>query len=132
VVRIKLQYLSGWSKQRAENACRYAGLFAGSVVRPPVIGESNISIFNQYCIRVPKRDELRKHLDAHGIGNEVYYPVPLHLQECFASLGGKPGDCPNAEAAARDILAIPVFPELTVAQQECVAATILNFYKSGA
>lgn len=132
VVRIKLQYLSGWSKQRAENACRYSGFFAGSVVRPPVINESNISIFNQYCIRVPRRDELRKHLDANGIGNEVYYPVPLHMQECFASLGGKPGDCPNAEAAARDILAIPIYPELTTEQQERVAATILDFYKSGA
>ena len=132
VVRVKLQYLNGWSRKRAENACRYAGLFEGSVVKTPVITKDNSSIFNQYCIRVPRRDALRKHLDSQGVGSEVYYPVPLHLQECFTYLGSKSGDCPNAEAAAKEILAIPIYPELTTAQQERVAATILDFYKSGA
>lgn len=132
VVRIKLQYLDGWSKKRSENAGRYTALFSGSVVKTPVISKANTSIFNQYCIRVPRRDALRSHLDAQGIGSEVYYPVPLHVQECFAFLGGKAGDCPEAEAAAKDILAIPIYPELTPSQQERVAATILEFYKTGA
>lgn len=131
VVRIKLRYLDAWSKKRAENACRYAGLFAGSDVKTPVIADGNLSIFNQYCIRVTRRDEIRKYLEARGIGSEVYYPVPLHLQECFAHLGGKPGDCPSAEAAARDILAIPIYPELTPEQQETVAAAILDFHRNG-
>ncbi len=131
VVRIKLRYLDAWSKKRAENACRYAGLFAGSDVKTPVIADGNLSIFNQYCIRVTRRDEIRKYLEARGIGSEVYYPVPLHLQECFAHLGGKPGDCPSAEAAARDILAIPIYPELTPEQQETVAGAILDFHRNG-
>lgn len=131
VVRIKLRHLDAWSRRRAENACRYAGLFEGSVARPPFIAENCSSIFNQYCIRVPRRDELRKHLDSLGIGCEVYYPVPLHLQECFSHLGGKLGDCPEAEAAAREILAIPIFPELTADQQQAVASAILEFYRSG-
>lgn len=131
VVRIKLKHLDAWSQKRAENACRYAGLFAGSGVKTPVIADGNVSIFNQYCIRVRRRDELKKHLDARGIGTEVYYPVPLHLQECFAHLGGKAGDCPNAEAAAREILAIPIYPELTEAQQAAVAGAIVEFDRAG-
>lgn len=131
VVRIKLKHLDAWSQRRAENACRYAGLFGGSAVKAPVIRADCRSIFNQYCIRVARRDELRRFLDSRGIGNEVYYPVPLHLQECFSHLGGKPGDCPNAEAAAREILAIPIYPELTVEQQERVASAILEFHRGG-
>lgn len=130
VVRIKLKYLDGWSRKRAENACRYAGLFAGSAVKTPVIAEFNNSIFNQYCIRVRRRDELRKHLEFRGIGSEVYYPVPLHLQECFAHLGAKMGDCPNAERAAQEILAIPIYPELTESQQVQVAQAIRSFYEA--
>lgn len=131
VVRIKLRHLNDWSRRRTENARRYGGLLAGSPVKTPVIRETNQSIFNQYCIRVARRDDLRKFLESRGIGSEVYYPVPLHLQECFAHLGGKAGDCPNAEAAAREILAIPVYPELTVEQQEAVAGAILEFHRGG-
>lgn len=128
VVRIKLKHLDVWSAQRAENAKRYNALFAGSVVKTPVIAPGNDSIFNQYVIRVPKRDELKKHLEVHGIGTEVYYPVPLHMQECFAYLGGKAGDLPVCEQAAREVLAIPIYPELTMSQQERVARTIRAFY----
>ena len=129
VIRVKLKHLDDWSARRAGNAARYAGYFRDSAVRMPVIREGNSSIFNQYCIRVPRRDELRRHLDAQGIGSEVYYPVPLHLQECFAHLGGKVGDFPNSEAAANEVLAIPIYPELTAAQQERVASAILEFYR---
>ena len=132
VVRVKLRYLDGWSRKRADNARRYNKLFINSIVQTPAVEEGNDSIYNQYCIRVPRRDELRQHLQDRGIGSEVYYPVPLHLQECFAHLGGKPGQLPHAEAAARDVLALPIYPELTPAQQECVAATILDFYGAGA
>ncbi len=132
VVRVKLRHLDGWSRRRAENAARYDAAFAGSNVQTPVIAPGNVSIYNQYCIRVPRRDELRKHLQENGIGTEVYYPVPLHLQECFAHLGGKPGQLPNAEQAARDVLALPIYPELTAAQQERVARTILDFHGAGA
>jgi dTDP-4-amino-4,6-dideoxygalactose transaminase len=128
VVRIKLQHLDGWSARRVENARRYNELFAGSIVKTPVIAADNDSIFNQYVIRVPRRDELKKHLESHGIGSEIYYPVPLHLQECFADLGGRPGDLPVSEQAAGEVLAIPIYPELTLAQQERVAHTIRGFY----
>ncbi|QDV90161.1 Aminotransferase [Phycisphaerae bacterium RAS2] len=128
VVRIKLKHLDAWSARRMENAKRYNALFAGSVVKTPVIAPGNDSIYNQYVIRAPKRDELKKHLDGQGIGTEVYYPVPLHMQECFAYLGGKAGDLPICEQAAREVLAIPIYPELTAAQQERVARTIRAFY----
>jgi dTDP-4-amino-4,6-dideoxygalactose transaminase len=128
VVRIKLKHLDAWSARRMDNAKRYNALFAGSVVKTPVIAPGNDSIYNQYVIRVPKRDELKKHLDGQGIGTEVYYPVPLHMQECFAYLGGKAGDLPICEQAAREVLAIPIYPELTAAQQERVARTIRAFY----
>ncbi len=128
VVRVKLRHLDGWSRRRAENARRYDALFARSMVKSPVIAAGNVSIYNQYCIRVPRRDELRQHLQDSGIGVEVYYPVPLHLQECFAYLGGKSGSLPHAEQAAREVLALPIYPELTVTQQERVARTILSFH----
>lgn len=132
VVRVKLRHLDGWSRRRAENARRYDAAFAGSIVQTPVIAPGNVSIYNQYCIRSPRRDELRRHLQDGGIGTEVYYPVPLHLQECFAYLGGKEGQLPNAEQAAREVLALPIYPELTAAQQERVAKTVLGFHGAGA
>jgi dTDP-4-amino-4,6-dideoxygalactose transaminase len=130
VIRVKLRRLDGWSAKRAKNAACYNKLFAGSVVKTPKIAPGNVSIYNQYVIRVPHRQALREHLTAAGIGTEVYYPLPLHVQECFAALGGKPGDLPNAEQAAREVLALPIYPELTEAQQERVAQTILDFLRS--
>ncbi len=128
IVRVKLRHLDNWSRGRRENAKRYDELFRGSSVRTPKIMDGNDSIYNQYVIRVPKRDALRKHLTDEGIGTEVYYPVPLHLQECFAKLGGKPGDLPNCEKSANEVLAIPIYPELTSSQQERIAESILKFY----
>ena len=132
VVRVKLKRLDDWSKRRAENARRYDQLFAGSVVRTTAIAAGNVSIYNQYVISVPRRDALREHLKNGGIGTEVYYPVPLHLQECFAELGGRPGDLPNCERAAREVLALPIYPELRPADQERVAERILSFYAGSA
>ncbi len=127
VLRIKLRHLEAWSKKRQENARRYDALFAGSKVVTPKIAQGNVSIYNQYCIRVSNRDQLREHLTSEGIGNEVYYPVPLHMQECFKHLGSKPGDLPISEKAAQEVLAIPIYPELTEAQQQRIAETILTF-----
>ncbi len=128
IIRIKLPYLDGWSKARAENACRYAGLLEKTPLGLPHIADHNVSIFNQYVVRCPGRDQLRAYLAEQGISTEVYYPVPLHLQECFAYRGGKVGDLPHCEQAAAEVLALPVYPELTEQQQARVAGTIADFY----
>lgn len=93
----------------------------------PYIDPDCVMIYNQYCIRVPRRDELVAHLKANDIGCEIYYPVPMHQQECFKYLGYKDGDFPEAEKAANEILAIPVYPELTDEMKGFVAETILAF-----
>jgi dTDP-4-amino-4,6-dideoxygalactose transaminase len=92
-----------------------------------VIPQRRTHIFNQFVIRTPKRDGLKGHLDALGIGNEIYYPVPFHLQPCFSGLGHRFGDFPQAERAAAESLAIPIYGELTPAQQETVVAAIAEF-----
>jgi dTDP-4-amino-4,6-dideoxygalactose transaminase len=135
VVLAKLPHLDSWTARRQANAARYNDLFRQSglvernLMSGPVEAPQRRHIYNQYVIRVERRDELQKHLTQAGIGNEVYYPVPFHLQECFAYLGNKPGAYPASEAAARDTLAIPVYPEITSAQQEYVVSTIAAFYK---
>ncbi|MDO8677376.1 MAG: DegT/DnrJ/EryC1/StrS family aminotransferase [Acidobacteriota bacterium] len=130
VLRVKLPYLSGWSDARRTNATRYRALFAdaGLPVTMPVEAPDRTHIYNQFVIRAPERDRLRAHLDAAGIGTEVYYPVPFHLQACFAGLGYKAGAFPVAEAAARQSLALPIYPELTEAQQAAVVGAIRGFY----
>ncbi|HLB54322.1 MAG TPA: DegT/DnrJ/EryC1/StrS family aminotransferase, partial [Gemmatimonadales bacterium] len=95
---------------------------------PPEVDPANEAIFHQYTIRVPRRDALREHLLARGIGCAVYYPLALHLQRCFASLGYRPGSLPEAEAATAEVLSLPVYPELTEAQQEVVVEAVLEFY----
>ena len=107
VLRVKLRHLDRWSEARARNAALYDQLFEGSRVGRPYRDPRTRHIYNQYVIRVPKRDELRQHLTERGIGTEIYYPVPLHLQKCFAMLGHKPGDMPHSEAAANETLALP-------------------------
>ena len=131
VLRVKLPKLSQWSDGRRANAVRYRALFgdAGlSEVVLPVEAPNRTHIYNQFVIRVPDRDRLRAHLDAAGIGTEVYYPVPFHMQECFADLGYKKGAFPVAEAMATDSLALPIYPELTDAQQAAVVSGIRTFY----
>ena len=137
LVNVKLNYLDGWTKRRQENARRYetllaqAGLTASGVVEPPAMAYPECGgghIYNQFVIRARRRDELKAFLADRGVGTEVYYPVPFHLQECFAYLGHKVGDFPESERAARDTLALPIYPELTPQQQEYVVDQIHRFY----
>jgi dTDP-4-amino-4,6-dideoxygalactose transaminase len=127
ILRVKLKHLDRWSEARARNAALYNQLFEGSRAVRPYHDPRTRHIYNQYVLCVPRRDELRKFLTERGIGHEVYYPVPLHLQKCFASLGYQEGDMPNAEAAAKESLALPVYPELTEEQLRYVAATVREF-----
>jgi dTDP-4-amino-4,6-dideoxygalactose transaminase len=128
VLRVKLPHLPDWSARRRRNAERYRRLFtdAGLTNRVvlPTWPHDREHIFNQYVIRVPRRDEVRARLEAAGIGTEVYYPVPFHLQECFASLGHRAGDFPCAESASAEVLALPIYSELTEAQQRLVVEAI--------
>jgi dTDP-4-amino-4,6-dideoxygalactose transaminase len=124
---VKLPHLDAWSEARRRNAAYYDTKFAGSAVQTPWINPDCRTIYNQYCIRVPRRDELVAHLKANKIGCEIYYPVPAHLQECFAYLGHKPGDFPESEKAAGEILALPIYPELTRPMQDAVVESILTF-----
>ncbi|MBI1388570.1 MAG: aminotransferase class V-fold PLP-dependent enzyme [bacterium] len=132
VLRVKLRHLDDWSDARKRNAERYdrlfdnAGLTDGRVVTPPV--KQSRHVFNQYVIRVQRRDELKRFLSENGVGCEVYYPVPLHLQECFADLGYKPGDLPVSEEAAQTTLALPIYPELTGEMQARVVDCVARFY----
>lgn len=140
VLNVKLNYLDGWTKRRQENAARYETLFkqgglvsAGNVRLPePVYRNSSVKhhhIYNQFVIRVERRDALMAHLKEKGIGAEIYYPVPIHLQECFRYLGYREGDFPESERAATETLAIPIYPELTVDQQTEVVEAIAGFYR---
>jgi dTDP-4-amino-4,6-dideoxygalactose transaminase len=132
VLRVKLPHLEAWTAARQRNAARYRKLFEAAglldTVRVPVEAPQRSHIYNQFVIRTPKRDALKQHLEQHGIGTEVYYPVPFHLQACFASLGYKDGAFPEAERAAKDSLALPIYPELTEEQQAAVVNTIKTFY----
>jgi len=129
VLLAKLPHLAGWSAKRREHAQIYNDAFADlSEVRTPIIDPANESIYNQYTIRVARRDALQAHLKARGIGNYVYYPLPLHLQPCFAYLGYRRGSCPHAELAADEVLSLPVYPELTRAQQEETIEAVRAFF----
>jgi dTDP-4-amino-4,6-dideoxygalactose transaminase len=129
VLSAKLPHLAAWSAKRRDNAAYYSQAFADlGDVTTPFIDPNNESIFNQYTIRVTKRDALKDHLKAKGIGHSVYYPLPLHLQPCFAYLGYKAGACPEAEKAAHEVVSLPVFPELTNAQRDEVVAGVRGFF----
>jgi dTDP-4-amino-4,6-dideoxygalactose transaminase len=127
ILRVKLRHLDRWSEKRAKNAALYNQLFEGSKVGRPNHDARTRHIYNQYVLRAPDRDGLRAHLTERGIGTEIYYPVPLHLQKCFASLGHKAGDMPHAEAAARETLALPIYPELTEDQIRYVASSVREY-----
>jgi dTDP-4-amino-4,6-dideoxygalactose transaminase len=128
VLRVKRPHLGAWSEARRRNADRYDRLFAerDAAVGLPARAPERRHIFNQYVVRVADRDRVRAGLDARGIGNEVYYPVPFHMQECFAALGYRQGDFPAAEAAAAEVLALPIYGELTEAQQAEVVAALCS------
>ena len=132
VLNIKLKHLDDWTRRRQENACFYYGAFdrAGlkSVVTLPPALPGVRHIYNQFIIRAPRRDALKAHLTEAGVGSEIYYPVPLHLQECFADLAHHKGDFPESERAALETLALPIFPELSEVQLQYVVDTIARFY----
>jgi dTDP-4-amino-4,6-dideoxygalactose transaminase len=132
IVAVKLDYLDGWTTARQDNALRYRKLFASAGLTERVhlpVEKENRHIYNQFVIRVDSgRDDLRGYLGEQGIGTEVYYPVPMHLQECFATLGHQAGDFPAAEQAANQTLALPIYPELTESQQAYVVEKIGAFF----
>ncbi len=134
VLNVKLKHLDTWTAGRQRNAAFYDEAFAkadlGRAVGTPAAGTGR-HIYNQYVIRARDRDRLRQHLTAAGVGTEIYYPVPLHLQKCFAYLGHRSGDFPESEHAAEETLALPIFPELTAAQLQYVVDTIAAFYRRG-
>lgn len=132
VLRVKLPHLDSWTDARRENADRYKRLFTDAGLTEqvvlPVERANARHIYNQYVIRVPNsRDALRGYLTERGVGTDIYYPVPLHLQECFAYLGYKDGDLPESERATRETLALPIYPELEPEQQAYVVSTIREF-----
>jgi dTDP-4-amino-4,6-dideoxygalactose transaminase len=144
VLAVKLRYLEEWTAARRANAARYRALFAAAapaarvalaapaagptpdgVLSLPVERPGATHVYNQFVVRVGRRDAVKAHLAAAGVGCEIYYPVPFHLQACFAPLGHRPGAFPIAEAAAGDSLALPIYPELTEAQQRYVVDAVV-------
>jgi len=136
VLRVKAPHLGRWTDARRSNAARYRTLFreAGLDARItlPIEPDGRRHIYHQFVIRTADRDALKRHLDDRGIGNEIYYPVPFHLQPCFENLGYRRGDLPNAERAADTSLAIPIYGELTQAQQQTVVDAVAEFVKVSA
>jgi len=142
ILRVKLKHIDDWNQRRRMIACRYHGLFGGAGLAnapahavtpqaPIALLETSRGahhIYHQFVVRALNRDRLRAFLTERGIGTEIYYPVPLHLQECFAYLGYKAGDLPESERAAKEVLALPMFPELEEHEQRRVVATIAEFY----
>jgi dTDP-4-amino-4,6-dideoxygalactose transaminase len=146
ILRVKLKYVEGWNAARRQRAARYDQLFAASGVASagePAAGQATENtapiqlpqtsapayhVFHQYVVRAFRRDELREFLTARNIGTEIYYPIPLHLQPCFAYLGYTEGELPEAERAAKEVLALPMFPELTEEEQRWVVKSIADFY----
>jgi len=135
ILRVKLPHVETWNHQRRQRAATYdrllsdAGLVSNdSRVRPLLTSPHAFHVFHQYVIRTDRRDELRAFLADRKVGTEIYYPIPLHLQPCFAYLGYSEGELPESERAAREVLALPMFPELTEAEQKCVVEHIAEFY----
>ena len=133
VLNVKLPHLDSWSEARQRNAAFYDAAFARAglgprVVTPPALRGAR-HIYNQYCIRVERRDELRGWLTEHGVGAEIYYPLALHMQQCFAYLGHEPQDFPESLRATKETLALPIYPELSEAQLQYVVDTIAGFFR---
>ncbi len=134
VLRVKLRHVDAWREERIRRADLYQKLFLaaglpGGAVRVPAPGDGNSHVFNYYVVRAERRDELKTFLTAAGVQTEIYYPLPLHLQPCFGYLNYRAGDFPNAEKAAAEVLALPLYPELKAEVQECVVGQISAFYK---
>ncbi|RLA82458.1 MAG: transcriptional regulator, partial [Deltaproteobacteria bacterium] len=130
VLLVKLPYLDQWNEERRKRAAYYERLFRESEaeelgIRYPKVSEGHI--FHQYVIRTPLRDELRSYLAQRGVGTEVYYPLPLHLQPCLRFLGYREGDLPEAERASQEVLALPIYPEISAQAQEYVVEQIIGF-----
>jgi dTDP-4-amino-4,6-dideoxygalactose transaminase len=137
ILRVKLPYIEQWNQQRRERAATYdqlltqTGLWsatADSPLRPLQISPHAHHVFHQYVVRAKRRDELRQFLTDRKIGTEIYYPIPLHLQPCFAYLGYREGDLPVSEQASKEVLALPMFPELTEGEQKWVVESMAEFY----
>jgi dTDP-4-amino-4,6-dideoxygalactose transaminase len=132
VLNVKLDHLDAWTEARREHAFRYSRRLAeGDMpIRPPTVRDGFRHVFNQYVVEVEDRDALQAHLRFAGIGTAIYYRIPMHMQECFAYLGYRPGDCPVAERLAQRSLALPVYPEMTIEQQDHVLDMLAGFYHS--
>ena len=134
ILRVKLPHLTDWSAARRDNARHYRVLFQKydllNLVQLPVEPEGCVHVYNQFSIRVKKRDALRAHLQSCGVPTEIYYPYPLHLEPAYAFLGQREGDLPVAEAACREVISLPIYPELTAGQMETVVSAIAAFYAS--
>lgn len=128
VLGVKLRHLPAWTAARRAAAARYTELLAGTPLGLPREREHARSAWHLYTVRAPRRDALKDFLAARGIGAAVHYPVPLHLQKCYAELGHQPGDFPEAERACAEVLCLPFFPEITETQQQAVAAAVQEFY----
>jgi dTDP-4-amino-4,6-dideoxygalactose transaminase len=137
ILEVKLRYLPKWNQQRRDLAGRYDELFRDAGIAGPTIAEGVVlpftdpratHVFHQYVIRAPRRNELREYLTDRQIGSEIYYPLPLHEQTSLESLGYKRGDFPISEAAAAEVLALPMYPELREDEQQTVVETIASFY----
>ncbi|MEP6496004.1 MAG: DegT/DnrJ/EryC1/StrS family aminotransferase [bacterium] len=129
ILSAKLPHLNAWSAKRRANAAYYDAAFADIAgLTTPVVDQANESIFNQYTVRTDRRDELQSFLKKREVGSAIYYPLPLHLQPCFAYLGYTPGSCPQSERAAAEVLSLPIYPELTTSQLDEVVEGVRGFY----
>jgi len=132
ILRVKLPRLPGWIAKRREGAAHYRTLFTDAgllgYVNPPEELPERGHTYHQYVVRAQRRDALREHLGKQGLGTEVYYPIALHQQECFADLGYSTGDFPESERATAEVLALPIFPELRADERERVVAAIASYY----
>lgn len=124
VLGVKMKYIEGWTESRRTHAARYSQLLAGSPYRPSVPPAHLRHVQHVYAVRHPKRDALMAYLNSRGVSTGIHYPIPVHLQKCFAELGHGPGDFPNSERAASETLSLPMFPELSLAQQDEVVAAL--------
>lgn len=131
ILLVKMTHLARWIDQRRARAALYDRLLGGlgERLRLPAVAPGNAHTWHQYVVRTPRRDDLARHLESRGIGTAVYYPTPLHLQPCFAGLGYRKGDLPRTEAACAEVLALPMYPELTEEEQRQVAGAVAEFFR---